>query len=132
MAREPFPWFSMKSKSQREREQQRYGAWAFPYGPAQQERVRGLLKELFPRENQALAMVRYLNGREGYWDYYQEGEEGRDPAEDALRAMASRGNPLRREELALYLALIQADARVGPELDYPPAEEIRAAALGKK
>ena len=43
MAREPFPWFSMKSKSQREREQQRYGAWAFPYGPAQQERVRGLL-----------------------------------------------------------------------------------------
>ena len=63
MGREPFPWFSFKSKAQREKEQQRYGAWAFPYGAAQQERIRALLGELFPREEPSLAMVRYLNGR---------------------------------------------------------------------
>ena len=128
MGREPFPWFSFKSKAQREKEQQRYGAWAFPYGAAQQERIRALLGELFPREEPSLAMVRYLNRREGYWDYYGEGDEGRDPLADALAAMVRRSNRRPTEELLLYAALIQADAQVGPELDYPTAEELRALA----
>ena len=73
-------------------------------------------------------MVRYLNGREGYWDYYGEGDEGRDPLADALAAMVRRSNRRPTEELLLYAALIQADAQVGPELDYPTAEELRALA----
>ena len=42
--------------------------------------------------------------------------------------MVRRSNRRPTEELLLYAALIQADAQVGPELDYPTAEELRALA----
>ena len=41
MGRDWFSCFSMKSRKEREREERAFFQWAFPYGKAQQERVKG-------------------------------------------------------------------------------------------
>ena len=129
MGRELFPWLTFKSKEQRKKEEEAYAVWAFPYGTAQQEKIRSLLQELLPREDTALAMMCFLLGKEAYCDKYEENlDPRRDPLADAAFALRSGGFRCKKQDLALYLALIVADARVDEGLAYPSAEELRGAA----
>lgn len=129
MGRELFPWLTFKSKAQQRKEQEAYAAWAFPYGPDQQKKIRALLRELLPKEDVSLAMMQFLLGKEAFCDKH---EENPDPHRNPLRdaELVLRGSSLRckKQDQALYLALIVADARVDERLLYPTAAELRVAA----
>ena len=127
MGRDPFPWFRFKSRRQEAKEQAEYAAWAFPYGSVQQEKIRQLLAQLFPKEPISVAMVNYLTGREAFLNRYDDYDEGYDPlavALDALRACST----VPQRDITLYMALIAADSRAGEAMNYPDVEELRAAA----
>ena len=40
MGKDPFNLFRFRSKKQEQKEREAYAAWAFPYGPAQKEKIR--------------------------------------------------------------------------------------------
>ena len=132
MAKDFFDLFRFRSKKEREKEQADYAAWAFPYGQAQREKVQALLGELMPREDEAIAMVFFLTGKEAFCD--KEGdrkdEKDRNPLRDATDAMRRNGMRVKNEHLPLYLALILADSWVDERLLYPEAGELRAMAAG--
>ena len=130
MGRELFPFLSMKSKREREREQREFSHWAFPYGKEQQEKLRRLMRELFPREAPELAMMAYLTAREVYLDKY--GDYADDPAFDpeteALAILAKGSVRPPRGDIPVYVALVVADAGVDERLSYPTREEVLAIA----
>ena len=122
--------FRFRSKKEQEREQAAYAAWAFPYGAAQREKVQGLLGQLIPREDKAIALVLFLTGKEAFCDKDgdRSDQEERDPIRDAADAMRRNGMRVKNEHLPLYLALILADSRVDERLLYPEAGDLRAMA----
>ena len=126
MGRDSFFGLSMKSAKEREREDRAFFQWAFPYGKAQQERVKALLKELFPRERPEMAMVAYLTAREAYRDRYGDfADDPRfDPVAMAFRNLERNNIRLPREDIPLYVALLVADSQVGEDLAYPSREEL--------
>lgn len=127
MGREPFPWFRFKSRRQEQKEQAEYASWAFPHGAAQQAAVRKLLSQLFPKEPDSVAMVNYLTGREAFLNRYDDYDEGYDPLQVTLHTLRHCSTVPRRD-IPFYMALIAADSRVDETLNYPDAEELRAAA----
>ncbi len=127
MGRDPFPWFRFKSRRQEQKEQAEYAAWAFPYGSNQQQAVRLLLGQLFPKESASVAMVNYLTGREAFSNRYDDYDDDYNPLYVTLQALRLCSTVPRRD-IPLYMALIAADSRVDEALEYPDAEELRAAA----
>ena len=127
MGKDPFNLFRFRSTKQEQKEREAYAAWAFPYGPEQQAKLRALLAQLLPKEDAAIAMVIFLMGKEAFCDKDGEREDGalRNPIQDAAQTLRRSGLRVRREYLPLYLALILADSRVDERLDYPAAEELR-------
>ena len=126
MGKDPFNLFRFRSKKQEQKEREAYAAWAFPYGPEQQAKLRALLAQLLPKEDAAIAMVIFLMGKEAFCDKDGEREdEPREPLRDAAQALRGSGLRVKPECLPLYLALILADSRVDERLLYPEAEELR-------
>ena len=127
MGNDPFNLFRFRSQKQQKKELAAYAAWAFPFGTAQQEKIRALLRQLMPREDPSIAMVIFLMGKEAFCDKDGEREEDepRDPLGDAATALRRSGLRVKKEHLPLYLALILADSRVDERLDYPAAEALR-------
>ncbi len=124
-------FFAIKTPRQRREEERIYGLWAFPYGEAQKEKVGQLLKALLPREDKGMALAIYLMGREGYRNdcpLKEPTEPGEDPFAAAAGALRSALPRNLREQIPLYLALIEADAGVDENLNYPTAETLRETA----
>lgn len=124
-------WFSYRSPRQARRDADRYDAWAFPYGEAQQRCIRQLLAELVPQQPAQIALARYLVAREGLlgaWDDPDYADQVPVEARRIAAAKRLRGQLYHKinAELGLYLALAEADAAVGPELCYPSADQLRA------
>ena len=130
MGKDPFNLFRFRSKKQEQKEREAYAAWAFPYGPAQKEKIRALLTQLLPKEDAAIAMVIFLMGKEAFCDKdgEREDDELRNPLRDAAEALQHSGMRVRKQHLPLYLALILADSRVDERLLYPEVEELAAMA----
>ena len=124
-------WFgSPQSREEREREDQAFFRWAFPYGAAQRERVLALLERVLPRRRPQMALVIYLTAREAFWDRegLYAGIPGPDPADRAAACLRERRMGVPRQEIPVYVALVMADREVGEDLSYPGPEEILAAA----
>ena len=124
-------FFAIKTPRQRREEERIYGLWAFPYGETQKEKVGDLLKALLPGEDKGMALAIYLMGREGY----RNDNPLKEPAEPAGDPLAAAAGALRsvlprnlRSQIPLYLALIQADAKIDENLGYPAAETLRETA----
>ena len=127
-------FFAIKTPRQRKEEERIYGLWAFPYGQAQKEKVGELLKALLPKEDKGMALAIYLMGREGYRNdcpLKEPAEPAEDPLAAAAGALRSALPRNLRNQIPLYLALIEADAKVDANLNYPAAEALEetAAAL---
>ena len=112
-------FFTIKSLRQKQREQEQYNRWAFPYGQAQLERVRGLILELMPDEKK-MGIAIYLIGREAY-----QNAEGQAALIEAYEAMISMLTGRHRQKVFLFLALIQADAEIDENLQYPDGDTLR-------
>ena len=124
-------WFAYRSPRKQKRDSRKYDAWAFPYGDAQRKIIQELLKDLFPKEAPRIAMTRYLIGREGYIGDFEEEAEDREAftREDCLLQaglrLRNQMNGAVDEEIGRYLALIEADAQIGEDLNYPSADRLR-------
>ena len=124
-------WFAYRSPRKQKRDYRKYDAWAFPYGDTQQAIIQELLKGLFPKEAPRIAMARYLIGREGYvGDFEEEAEDREGITQETCRLQAglrlrNQMNGVAGEELGRYLALIEADAQIGEDLNYPSLDQLR-------
>lgn len=124
-------WFAYRSPRKQKRDSRKYDAWAFPYGDVQQEIIEKLLKGLFPKESPRIAMARYLIGREGYiGDFEEEAEDREGITQENCRLRAglrlrNQMNGMVGEDLGRYLALIEADAQIDEDLNYPSLEQLR-------
>ncbi len=123
-------WLSFKSKKTQQKEQEEYNGWAFPYGKAQEDALRVRLKELFPKEDPRFALICVLTCKEIFSDTVREGyysPEYHDLAVNIIRKDLKRYRRLfRKGTSTTYFALGMADSQIGPELQYPSAEELRA------
>lgn len=127
-------WLGIKTAQQRALEAKRYDRWAFPYGEAQKEKITNLLAELLPEEKPKMALLVFLQGKQGYTG--GNAAEGRPPRECSEEkrmyyAQWEMETTLRgklRKRMPRYLALIVADQQVDESLQYPTVEELRASA----
>lgn len=123
-------WFTFRSKEQKRAESLQYAKWACPYGDEQRAKLLLLLSEILPEEGPKLGLSCYLIGREAYWG----GTKTIDTIDDnstaeerRLRAARKLMKQLRNRigiELARYIALIEADATIDENLNYPSADEL--------
>ena len=76
-------------------------------------------------------MARYLIGREGYvGDFEEEAEDREGITQENCRLQAglrlrNQMNGVAGEDLGRYLALIEADAQIGEDLNYPSLDQLR-------
>ena len=133
-------WLGFKTAKQRALEAKRYDRWAFPYGQAQKEKVTQLLSQLLPEEKSQMAMLIFLQGKQGYTGgNAAEGKPPRECSDDkriyyAQWAMETTLRGKLRKRMPRYLALIVADQQVDERLQYPSVEQLlqMAEALDQK
>lgn len=118
-------WLTFKSKRQRDKEDAEYLKWAFPFGNEQREKITSILQELFPKDDPAESLVAYLTCKEIYLDIFETEPEYFSAIKAIKKALFRYRRIISEKDLPLQLALITVDSKVGPELDYPPAENIR-------
>lgn len=124
-------WLGFKTAKQRALEAKRYDRWAFPYGQPQKEKIVALLGELIPEEKSKMALLVFLQGKQGYTG--GNAAEGKPPrvCSDEKRiyyaqwAMETTLRGKLRKRMPRYLALIIADQKVDGELQYPSIAELR-------
>lgn len=122
-------WLSFKSKEQKKKDLDDYTQWAFPYGMKQQEIVRSLLTQLFPKEDPSLAMMTYLLGRDAYHDHYKEKKESeRNAIQDMYQELKKAAKGRHKKDIPSYMALIIADSKVDASLQYPSLSAIQEVA----
>jgi hypothetical protein len=112
-------WFAWKSKKKREKEEAEYIQWAFPHGTAQKEKIVSILEGLFPDEDASAALVAYLSCKEVYDDAIADGNDNVGAAKIMKRFLNRYKKIVRPAELPYYIALVLANAEVGPDLNYP-------------
>jgi len=132
MAIGDFQWLSFRNKKTRERDAKEYAEWAFPFGDAQREKIVGILKELYPKEDASVALVCHLTAKElvsRYYEVYNMPEHH----EFAVKSMAKDFKKYRRmfrkgNSRFVYAALGKFDLEITAALDYPSISEINAEA----
>ena len=121
-------WLTWKSKKKREKEEAEYLEWAFPYGTAQREKIDSILKDLFPHEDVSTALVAYLSCREIYDDAIEDGNNLTDAVKIMKKYLARYKKIISPTDLPYYISLVLANAEIGPDLNYPPVEELKKTA----
>ena len=123
-------WLGFKTAKQRALEAKRYDKWAFPYGQEQKEKVTQLLSQLLPEEKSQMALLVFLQGKQGYTGgNAAEGKPPRECSEEkrvyyAQWAMETTLRGKLRKRMPRYLALIMADQQVDATLQYPSVEQL--------
>lgn len=129
MALGDFSMFSWKNKEQREREQQEYEQWAFPYGQEQRGKLESLMRELRPKERAEFIMMGYLTCKELYERYLKK-FGSRDEAVDYMVNEEKKYKQLiNKKDMTMYIAIVLADAAVDERCEYASADEIRESIL---
>ena len=124
-------WFTIKTPAQRKKEARMYDRWAFPYGPAQKEKLQQIIRDLMPGEDPISGMAVFLIGREAYIGSFkadveelaERTEEGKLKALDYALQGQLRGKY--KKFIPYYKAMILADANITAELAYPSVEELK-------
>jgi len=114
---------SWKSKAKQKQEYEDYVKWAFPYGKEQQDRVQALLSRLFPKEDAATALIRYLTCKELFSIALKKAPYD-EAVRDVLGLKKYRGI-LKKGDMPSYLAVVLADHETDENMDYPPEDELR-------
>jgi len=125
MALGDFTLFQWKSKETREKEAKAYAEWAFPHGQRQRDKLEALMKELKPKESVQFLMMGYLTTKELYERYLEKMELSEKALDFMINDEKKYKQIVRKHEMTTYLALVIADAEIGEECEYPPADEIR-------
>ena len=118
-----------KSKETVEKERRELSTSTYPYGEAQAEKVRVLLKELLPEEPENISQTIFVLVKKAYQKDMEEPESEELPLRQRLpytfRTLDRQLFGKHRQKQARYLALVLADSRVEADLGYPDGEELR-------
>ena len=126
MALGDFNLFSFKSKETRQREQEEYGKWAFPYGQAQRGALEKLLVAIFPKEAPSMSLIQFLTCKE-LFERAMKQEGSRDKAIDSLiNEQKGYRQIIKKKDMTTFVALVIADAGIDENCEYPTAEELHA------
>jgi hypothetical protein len=122
--------FSWKSKATMAQEQADYEEWAFPYGQKQRENLVRLMLEVFPKENEQTTLIPFLTAKELFGRFCKTPDQFDNAIGKMLTEVKKYKRIIRKKEMALYVALVVADARISAECDYPSARQIKDMAEG--
>ncbi|MCL2124540.1 MAG: hypothetical protein FWH33_00945 [Oscillospiraceae bacterium] len=126
MALGEFSLFTWKSKATQAKEQEDYEKWAFPYGEKQRENLQALLHDVYPKETAAGTLIPFLTCKELYEGLLRKTNSVDETLEVLINKQKKYKQLIRKKEMTTYIALVQADAKVGESCEYPPVEAIRA------
>lgn len=129
MALGEFNMFSWKSRATKEKEQKEYEIWAFPYGQKQKESLMVLLKELFPKEPIPMCIVSFLTCKELFEESLKYSASSDEAINEVMKEQKRYKHIIKRKDMPTYIALVNADAGIDENCQYPLADEIRAGAL---
>jgi hypothetical protein len=120
--------FSWKSREQQKREMADYEKWAFPYGPAQREKLVKLMLEVFPKECEATVLIPFLTCKELYCRFAKTPDQADEAIKSLLTDVKKYKRIISKRDMPIYVALVAADQKVDENLEYPTARQIMDAA----
>lgn len=123
-------FFMWKSKAQLKEEEETYEKWAFPYGQPQRDRLVKLMREVFPKENDATVLIPFLTCKELYTKICKTPDLADYAIRKLLVDVKKYKKIIRKNEMPLYVALVVADSKINDTLEYPTAEQIKEMAAG--
>jgi len=126
MALGEFRLFQFKSREKREKEEQEYALWAFPYGDLQRENLTALMRGLKPKEPIPILLTSFLTCKEIYESTLEKSESSENAIDKLLNEIKRYNQLIRPKEMPMYLALVLADADLDEMCEYPPLEVIMA------
>ena len=113
--------FPFKSREQIEKDQKAFEKRVLPFGTAQRDAAKNVLKELLPpRTRDDEMLFAFISAKDAF-------TQEEDPAQGRVAALASlkRGKWLKEPALSYVLALIMLDVQIGSLEEYPTAEQVR-------
>jgi len=116
--------FSWKSKEQREREQEEYNDWAFPYGAEQRANFEKLLSEIYTKRDLKFAMMAFLTCKELYERNLKKLKSSEAAVNFLLNEKHGYNNIIKKHEMPKCIALVLADKEVDESCVYPTADEL--------
>ncbi len=122
--------FSWKSKEQQKLEQADYEKWAFPFGPAQREKLVKLMLEVFPKENEQTVLIPFLTCKELYCKFAKTPDQSDYAIKSLLTNIKKYKRIISKHEMPTYVALVVADQKIDENLEYPTAQQIKDMAEG--
>ncbi|MCL2152196.1 MAG: hypothetical protein FWH57_04430 [Oscillospiraceae bacterium] len=125
--------FSWKSKDKRQKDQEEYAVWAFPYGQKQRGNLEGLLRDLLPKESTSISLVAYLTCKELYEGAVKSADTDASDGNATAIGIVMKDQKryrqiIKSKDMPTYIALVMADANIDEQCVYPTADEIRASA----
>ena len=120
-----FGMFTWKNKETREKEQDEYAKWAFPYGEKQKKSLIALLLSIFPKETASTTLVPFLTCKELYETALKKSESIDDAVSAMINTKMRYKSIIGKKDMSTYLALVLADENIDERCEYPSAEEIR-------
>ena len=114
-----------KTKKQREKEKEEYNRKIFPYGEKQSEKLKELVRELFPEEKDSrMAMYNFVISSQRMIE-----DDIKNLDEEALnefsRFLKKRIRKKDHDQICRFIALAEADRNIDEELNYPSIEELK-------
>ena len=117
-------WFTFKSAAQRKKEREEYDLRLFPYGEKQRQTIVSILKQLLDHFDGELSLYQYLVCKDILItaDEKTISREKIDELTSALRFTMKKKN---RDDLFSYIALCEADLKIGEDLNYPDIRTLK-------
>lgn len=119
--------FSWKSAATRQKEEEQYERWAFPYGEKQRDSLNTLFKEVFLSDD-CFIMFTFLSCKEMYdkalKDFGSSAAAVEALVDNRLNVKMQIIKQLKEDEWHKYIALVLADRDIDAQCEYPSAEEI--------
>ena len=117
-------WFTFKSAAQRKKEREEYDLRLFPYGEKQRQTIVSILKQLLDHFDGELSLYQYLVCKDILItaDDKTISREKIDELTSALRFTMKKKN---RDDLFSYIALCEADLKIGEDLNYPDIRTLK-------
>ena len=113
--------FPFKTKEQIEKDQKAFEKRVLPFGTAQRDAAKSVLKELLPpRTRDDEMLFAFISAKDAF-------TQEEDPAEGRAAALASlnRGKWLKEPAKSCVLALVMLDVQITALEEYPTAGQVR-------
>jgi len=119
------PFFLKRTKEKLEKDRKEYDTWSFPYGFKQREKIEVILHQLNPEEPKQQNFMGFLLCKELYEKHLKITGSSEQAIEILMGGELLNKSILKRGDVAPYIALVLADAKIDERCEYPSVEEIK-------